>query len=190
MTIHQRIKSLLLFVFIGLPLIAFISYAVLGATTDFANAGQFAAIAAAVATGGALAMYCVGSTLEGMQWHSREARGFLIQLVASAGIAEVVGWLLIDRGGVIIGLQVFIALCIFFTLRKLRHLPAEALRPKPEASALNSEIRCPSCGYNMRGLYRTECPECGAKYTLDEFLIANSHRKPDTFGLDKDKQEN
>lgn len=30
--------------------------------------------------------------------------------------------------------------------------------------------RCPSCGYSLRGLYRTRCPECGIEPSLDELI--------------------
>lgn len=33
-------------------------------------------------------------------------------------------------------------------------------------------LRCRSCGYSLRGLYATRCPECGAQPTLDELLAA------------------
>ena len=32
--------------------------------------------------------------------------------------------------------------------------------------------RCLRCGYNMKGLSEAQCPECGARYTLDELLLA------------------
>jgi hypothetical protein len=37
-------------------------------------------------------------------------------------------------------------------------------------------IACPVCGYNMTGLRTTNCPECGAAFTLDELFRA---RAPD-----------
>ncbi len=27
---------------------------------------------------------------------------------------------------------------------------------------------CPSCGYNLSGLTRCRCPECGTEYSIDE----------------------
>jgi DNA-directed RNA polymerase subunit RPC12/RpoP len=29
-------------------------------------------------------------------------------------------------------------------------------------------VACPRCGYNLTGLSSTQCPECGAQFTLDE----------------------
>ncbi|MCK4659886.1 MAG: hypothetical protein KAV82_10235 [Phycisphaerae bacterium] len=33
-------------------------------------------------------------------------------------------------------------------------------------------LRCQSCGYSLRGLYGTRCPECGEQPTLDELVTA------------------
>lgn len=30
--------------------------------------------------------------------------------------------------------------------------------------------RCPRCGYNMTGLTRCRCPECGGEFGLDEMM--------------------
>jgi len=42
---------------------------------------------------------------------------------------------------------------------RLRKMGAEALP-------------CPTCGYNLMGLSEARCPECGAKYTLDQLFAA------------------
>ncbi len=31
---------------------------------------------------------------------------------------------------------------------------------------------CPRCGYNLTGLYAAQCPECGARFTLNELYAA------------------
>ena len=33
-------------------------------------------------------------------------------------------------------------------------------------------IACPLCGYNLAGLTEARCPECGAKFTLEQVLLA------------------
>jgi uncharacterized paraquat-inducible protein A len=38
--------------------------------------------------------------------------------------------------------------------------------------ANRSAITCPACGYNLTGLGEARCPECGAKFTLDELFAA------------------
>ena len=37
-------------------------------------------------------------------------------------------------------------------------------------------VACPDCGYSLRGLTATRCPECGSQYTLDQLLAANRPR--------------
>jgi len=33
-----------------------------------------------------------------------------------------------------------------------------------------TDVRCPTCGYRMVGLYESRCPECGTAYTLEDLL--------------------
>jgi hypothetical protein len=35
-------------------------------------------------------------------------------------------------------------------------------------------VCCPICGYNMTGLTAAECPECGAKFTLDQLFTTQA----------------
>src|SRR5690242_4053550 len=37
-------------------------------------------------------------------------------------------------------------------------------------AALDRDILCPLCQYNMRGLGEPRCPECGYRFTWDEIL--------------------
>lgn len=36
-------------------------------------------------------------------------------------------------------------------------------------------VHCPRCGYSMSGLDTSTCPECGARYTLDELIRAQDY---------------
>ena len=45
-------------------------------------------------------------------------------------------------------------------------------RPTPGVAGEFAPL-CPDCGYNMTGLERARCPECGRAYTLDKLLAAN-----------------
>ena len=37
------------------------------------------------------------------------------------------------------------------------------------------EVRCPSCGYSLIGLYELRCPECGTRFTIDELIRAQDY---------------
>jgi hypothetical protein len=37
-------------------------------------------------------------------------------------------------------------------------------------------VVCPACNYNLSGLCEARCPECGARYTLDELLALQPQR--------------
>ena len=41
----------------------------------------------------------------------------------------------------------------------------------PSANSHSNPILCPACGYDMRGLTHTTCPECGKEHTLDQFIL-------------------
>jgi hypothetical protein len=46
------------------------------------------------------------------------------------------------------------------------------------AAAGGPTVVCPSCGYDLRGLKATRCPECGTECTLDELFAAQGHALP------------
>ncbi len=37
-------------------------------------------------------------------------------------------------------------------------------------------LRCPLCAYSMRGLHTSDCPECGARFTIEQLLSAQACR--------------
>jgi hypothetical protein len=48
-----------------------------------------------------------------------------------------------------------------------------ALAEVPGLAAEFVQPHCPACGYNMTGLDRARCPECGESYTLEVLFAAN-----------------
>jgi hypothetical protein len=36
-------------------------------------------------------------------------------------------------------------------------------------------LACPVCAYNMTGMHSSDCPECGARFTIDQLIAAQSH---------------
>lgn len=38
-------------------------------------------------------------------------------------------------------------------------------------------ICCPLCGYSMAGLHGADCPECGARFTIEQLLAAQESRE-------------
>jgi hypothetical protein len=47
----------------------------------------------------------------------------------------------------------------------------------PDWAAREKELLCPLCGYNLRGLTESRCPECGFKFTWQELLDAEKDRQ-------------
>lgn len=61
---------------------------------------------------------------------------------------------------------------VLLTVLIWRETPAERIERLKQTGAHN--VACPICGYNLTGLSAAQCPECGAKFTLDELLAAQS----------------
>lgn len=38
-------------------------------------------------------------------------------------------------------------------------------------------VFCPTCGYNMTGLYEPRCPECGGRFTLNQLYAAQQRQE-------------
>ena len=62
--------------------------------------------------------------------------------------------------------------CTVLVWRETTAERIERLRARsPEAMV------CPACGYNLTGLRQTTCPECGARYTIDELAALQPDRE-------------
>ena len=42
------------------------------------------------------------------------------------------------------------------------------------------DVKCPGCGYNLRGLAATRCPECSRPFSVEELLARLQSAKPNT----------
>jgi hypothetical protein len=78
-----------------------------------------------------------------------------------------------DRDGHLVLLAILIrALWLAATVYFWRETPAERARRIGESGRGN--VACPTCGYNLTGLNEARCPECGAKFTLDELFASQN----------------
>lgn len=57
-------------------------------------------------------------------------------------------------------------------------LPPDA---PPDWAAIDREILCPLCDYNLRGLTEPRCPECGHQFEWQKVLVAGDNRHPYLF---------
>src|SRR5580658_4321591 len=51
----------------------------------------------------------------------------------------------------------------------------------PDWEALEKDVNCPLCDYNLRGLAEPRCPECGFQFDWLELLYAEQNRHPYLF---------
>jgi len=89
----------------------------------------------------------------------------ILVTIAFSGIERIVGY----------GLSCIIAPMgwLMGTILVWRETKAERAA---RISGTNADaVTCPTCGYNLTGLSDTRCPECGAKFTLNELFA----RQPD-----------
>src|SRR5437773_2246840 len=62
--------------------------------------------------------------------------------------------------------------------------PDEALADAPpdwSAGGEEVQLKCPLCGYNLRGLVDPRCPECGYQFQWRALLDDARHRHPFLF---------
>ncbi|HYE20540.1 MAG TPA: hypothetical protein VEA69_18980 [Tepidisphaeraceae bacterium] len=99
-------------------------------------------------------------------WGAGAVGATLIAPVAGALVAAALGMTdAIDRElaafiGSALTPFVWMILTLFFWVRS---------EPASEAGAAVS-VRCPACGYDLRGQREARCPECGAAFSIGELL--------------------
>ena len=58
---------------------------------------------------------------------------------------------------------------------------AQADATAPDWETVTHDVKCPLCGYNLRGLTEPRCPECGYPFEWDKILNPNAYRHPYLF---------
>ena len=73
-----------------------------------------------------------------------------------------------------------IAIPIWLLITLLLWRETSAERAERLRQSTGKTLFCPSCGYNMTGLYEARCPECGSQYTLDQLLAGQEQSSIDS----------
>ena len=115
-------------------------------------------------------------------WHkSVRWEGRVHTTAVAAILSGVVGVMIgavcnqLERGfGAFAGSTSAILLWLFATCFLWRESQTERAR-RLNARGRESVV-CPTCGYNLTGLAEPRCPECGTRFTLDQFLAAQPSR--------------
>lgn len=96
---------------------------------------------------------------------------FLGSVVASLAVGVFFAFLLHEKQlGALFGGMIFGVLWLFSTAFVWKETRGER-RQRLSGLGVNA-VACPACGYNLTGLQTTQCPECGARYTLDQLVAA------------------
>ena len=69
----------------------------------------------------------------------------------------------------LIAATIFSAICGTLTLITTSWYRHKRGRPL-ETQEGHVNVNCPTCGYSLVGLYEPRCPECGARFTIDELI--------------------
>jgi len=80
-----------------------------------------------------------------------------------------------DSFGIFAGGALSILLWLVVTVFLWKDTPEE--RAARASGVTARAITCLTCGYNMTGLHEPTCPECGARYTLDELYASQADRE-------------
>ncbi len=110
-----------------------------------------------------------------VKWTRRRTLSSLLLIPLAIGASAVLGVAIAattDEAevGVLIGGGVGPIVGVLGSVLIWRETPAERLERL--AAAGRDTIACPLCGYNLTGLHEARCPECGARFTLEELLKA------------------
>lgn len=130
-------------------------------------------------TGAFVAVYWLLLWKKSIRWTSARTSGTLLAAIGSIAVGVLCGWPLEsvvgESFGIFAGALIAILLWLAATVFVWRETPAERSARFRQSSS--QVIACLSCGYNMTGLREPTCPECGAKYTLDELYASQSERE-------------
>jgi hypothetical protein len=64
---------------------------------------------------------------------------------------------------------------------RMQNEETEIIDPAPDWDSLTSEMHCPLCDYNLRGLQQPRCPECGFVFTWAELKRGQDETHPYLF---------
>ena len=95
-------------------------------------------------------------------------------------LAAVIGFVIAtmvreEELGILFGGMLWVVFWLFGTALVWMELPAE--RRRRLASVGAAEVACPTCGYNLKGLKTTGCPECGSSFTIDQLFASHVERR-------------
>lgn len=120
-----------------------------------------------------------------IRWDSTRILATAAALIAAAVLGLLVGALgtpVDDSFGAFIGGSTWILCGLTFVTFAWRDRPAE--RADRVLAASTSGAVCPTCGYNMTGLREPACPECGARFTLEQFAALQPLREQEELKSD------
>lgn len=112
-----------------------------------------------------------------VRWSRFRLAGTAAAVVAALAVGGLAGWLMHliedDLGAFLFGPAAIFAWLIMtvFLWRETAGERAARLAP-----GRRDTLVCPACGYNMTGLGTAVCPECGARYAIDELIAAQPSR--------------
>ena len=112
-----------------------------------------------------------------VQWNFQRVRLTAVATVVSlaGGLAVALGCMAINRQlpapiAVLIGGGTVPITWVLATVLIWRETSTERLT-RLTAHGMPA-ISCPLCGYSLAGLTEARCPECGARFTLDQIILA------------------
>lgn len=130
-------------------------------------------VAANVLTAALVSAGWVLAWRRGVEWtplRKRRTMVLSVALVLSCGACGFIDGNAVYIASMCLTLPLALAGVFMIVTARLWKGPLAAVPILVEESA---QPHCPACGYNMTGLDRARCPECGASFTLDVLFAAN-----------------
>jgi hypothetical protein len=176
----QLIARLLLTIFL-VPLtviVAIVTTIVCVEVRPFGNVRDATmAITVCLVTWGFFAIAWVAIWMRGVKWTPTRKTLSISWPVISALVAMGVGFAFGTwqrEAGYFFGSVTAPLVWVFGTILIWRETDAE--RKSRQRAAHADVITCPTCGYNLTGLSEARCPECGAKFTLNDLYADQPDR--------------
>jgi len=176
-TITRLVLSLALIV--AAP-VAYTIFFVLWVETVGSRSGEMGLLMSDIVVGLGFALAWLMIWLGEVKWNVWRTTLCGVVFFASAVIAGVIGLITSlmtyeEELGFLFGGMLFAVFWLFGTALVWMELPGE--RRRRLASVGAAEVACPTCGYNLKGLKTTACPECGASFTIDQLFASHLERR-------------
>lgn len=176
-TITRLVLSLALIV--AAPVIYTIGFIIWYETMGYGNVAT-GLLLADVGVGLAFAIGWMAIWMGEVRWNPQRITLTALVFACSCLFAGVIGLVIYgamneSELGILIGGMLWVVFWLFGTGFAWMERPAERRRRLANVGA--ADVVCPTCGYSLKGLKATACPECGSSFTIDQLFASHIEQR-------------